>query len=43
MKREKVEMHLPENILRTYQEHNRIFTRMAAFLELVRRALEQEK
>jgi metal-responsive CopG/Arc/MetJ family transcriptional regulator len=46
MKRERVEMRVPENILReveSYQERNGISTRTAAFLELVRKALEQEK
>jgi metal-responsive CopG/Arc/MetJ family transcriptional regulator len=46
MKREHVEMRVPENILREveiYQERNGISTRTEAFLEWVRKAVEQEK
>jgi metal-responsive CopG/Arc/MetJ family transcriptional regulator len=44
--RERVEMWIAEPILREveeYQKRNWISTRTAAFLELVRKALEQEK
>lgn len=46
VKRERVEMRIPSPILREveeYQKRNCISTRTAAFLELVRKALELEK
>lgn len=46
MKKIRVDMRIPENLLKRveqYQEKHGITTRTAAFLELARRALEEDQ